>query len=520
VTENQTKQSELVASLLKPQAYPHPVATLELIETHVSWVILTGTYAYKIKKSVKLDFLDFSTLRLRQHYCEEELRLNRRTAPQLYLGVVPICGSEKNPQVGGEGRVIEYALKMRAFQQCAQLDKQLDAGLLTKNDMRDVAATIADYHHHAVRNEYISDKDTVRQISTPQLDNFPPISSVADMRIIHRVREWTTRELHDLESTLVERHKNGFVRECHGDLHLANLVRLSSGIVAFDCVEFSPALRNIDVISDIAFLAMDLVARARQDLAGILVNHYLECTGDYPGMSLFNLYFVYHCMIRAKIAAVRFGERHEAERQAEDVAQLKHHLAVAIRWIKRPPPIVVGMHGFSGSGKTWLSSQMLAELPAVRVRSDIVRKRCLAIAESAGSQSQPGRGNYTVRAMRDVYKVMLDTIERLIEAGFSVIADATFLMRKDRQLLEALAGRKGAALVWIDVSADNDELVRRLQYRAATRDDASEADTAVLAYQRKHSDPLTAAELEYTVFITTDREVDPGAIIKSIRSVH
>ena len=519
VAGNQTRQSELIASLLKPEAYSHPVVTLELIETHISWVILTGTFAYKIKKSVKLDFLDFSTLRQRRYFCDEELRLNRRMAPQLYLEVVPICGSDKNPQVDGAGRAIEYALKMHQFPQSAQLDKQLDAGLLNENDMLDLAERIAAYHHDAVMLDFSSDQEAVRQISTPQLDNFLPINSVTDMRTTRRVQEWTTQSLLDLERTLIERHKNGFVRECHGDLHLANLVRLPSGIVAFDCVEFSPALRNIDVISDVAFLAMDLVARARQDLAGIFVNRYLERTGDYSGMSVFGLYFVYHCMIRAKVAAVRSGERHKAAGRVHDVAQLKHYLAVAIRWIKRPLPIVVGMHGFSGSGKTSLSAQLLSELPAIRVRSDIERKRRLRLAETASSESQPGQGAYTVRARADVYEFMMEVIDGLIEAGFNVIADASFLMRTDRQLLEAVANRNDVAMVWVDASVDNDELVRRLQHRAAVRDDASEADTEVLDYQYKHADPLTTEELKHTVFVETDRQVDPGAIIKSITNV-
>ncbi len=517
---NQTKQSELIASLLKPEAYPHSVASLELIETHISWVILTGTYAYKIKKSVKLDFLDFSTLRLRRHFCEEELRLNRRMAPQLYLDVVPICGSEKRPQVGGDGRAIEYALKMRQFRQSAQLDKQLDAGLLNENDMRDLAETIAMYHRDAEVLDFGSAQDAARQVSTPQLSNFRPILSVTDIKTTHRVQEWTVQSLRDLNRTLIERHKNGFVRQCHGDLHLENLVRLSSGIVAFDCVEFSAALRSIDVISDVAFLAMDLVARARQDLAGIFVNRYLECTGDYSGMSVFGLYFVYHSVIRAKVAAVRSVERQDVEKRAKDIAQLKHYLAVAIRWIKQALPIVVGMHGFSGSGKTWLSTQLMSEVPAIRVRSDIERKRCLGIAESAGSQSQPGRGAYTARARADVYESMMKIVDGLIDAGFNVIADASFVMRTDRQLLEALADRKNAAMVWIDVSADDDELVRRLRHRTDTGDDASEADTEVLDYQYEHADPLTAAELKHTVFVVTDRQVDPGAIVKSIKSMH
>jgi predicted kinase len=409
---------------------------------------------------------------------------------------------------------------MHQFRQSAQLDKQLDAGLLNENDMHDLAATIAAYHHEAIRLDFSNDADAVRQINAPQLDNFPPISAVADMKSTRRIQDWTSRSLRDLESKIVARHKGGYVRECHGDLHLANLVRLPSGIVAFDCVEFDAALRNIDVISDVAFLAMDLVARARQDLAGIFVNRYLEYTGDYAGMSVFGLYFVYHCMIRAKVAAVRSGERQDAAERDQDIAQLKHYLGVAVRWIKRPRPIVVGMHGFSGSGKTWLSTQLMSELPAIRVRSDIERKRALHLAETASSESLPAQGAYTDRARTDVYESLIDVVEGLIDAGYNAIADASFLRRADRQLLATLAESKGVALVWIDVSANNDELHRRLQNRSAAHDDASEADTAVLEYQYQHADSLTAAEAARTVFIETDRKVDPGAIIKSIKSMH
>ena len=515
---NQTRQSELIASLMKPEVYPHPVESLELIETHISWVILTGAYAYKIKKSLKLDFLDFSTLRQRQYFCEEELRLNRRLAPQLYIEVVPICGSEMSPELGGEGRAIEYALKMHQFQQSAQLDRQLEAGLLNENDVRDLAATIAAYHRDAAVLKFAGEEDAVRQIRAPQLDNFPPINSVTDLRTARHIEAWTERSLNELEQTLVQRHKQGFVRECHGDLHLKNLVRLPSGIVAFDCVEFNAALRNIDVISDLAFLAMDLVAYARQDLAAVLVNRYLECTGDYSGMSVFGLYFVYHCMIRAKVAAVRYGEESDAVARDHDSAQLKHYLGVAIRWIRRPQPIAIGMHGFSGSGKTWLSALLMSELPAIRVRSDIERKRQLALDETASTRSGPGRGAYTTHARTEIYEVMMEIVGSLIEARFSVIADASFLRHTHRHLLAALAQRKGVALVWIDASASNDELIRRLEYRKALRNDASEAGPEVLEYQYRHADSLTTAELEHTVIVSTEQPIDPGAIIKSIKS--
>lgn len=216
----QTRQSKLIASLLKPEAYPHPVSSIELIQTHISWVILTGSFAYKIKKSLHLDFLDFSTLERRRYFCEEELRLNRRMAPSLYLGVVPICNSDDNPSVGGEGDVIEYALKMQQFPQSDQLDKQIDAGLLNENDMQELAETIAAYHRDANRLDYRSDEDSLQSIREPVLDNFPPIVSVVDMDATRHVQEWAETSLRELESTLIQRRKNGFVRECHGDLHL------------------------------------------------------------------------------------------------------------------------------------------------------------------------------------------------------------------------------------------------------------------------------------------------------------
>jgi aminoglycoside phosphotransferase family enzyme len=273
-------QSSLIASLQDPDIYPHPVSSIELFETHISWVILTGSFAYKIKKAVDLDFLDFSTLDLRRHYCEEELRLNKQWAPELYLEVLPICGSYDRPMIGGDDRVIEYAVKMVQFPQSAQLDNQLNAGLLQEKDLYELAETIAGYHEKAKIIEYANDKESVRKVTAPMLENFTPLKQAIDMDLLARVQQWTATSLRELKPALIQRRKDGFVRECHGDLHLANLVRSAEGIVAFDCVEFSAELRNIDVISDVAFLVMDLVAHARQDLAFVFLKPCCRRTLD------------------------------------------------------------------------------------------------------------------------------------------------------------------------------------------------------------------------------------------------
>ena len=513
-----SRQAALINALLQPRAYPHPVASIELVETHISWVILTGTYAYKVKKAVRLDFLDFSSLERRQHFCEEELRLNRRWAPTLYLEVIPVRGTADNPIIGGDsGSPIEYALKMRQFPQDAQLDEQLHAGLLNEKDMVSLAETIARYHEQANIIEYANDRESVGKVRAPMMENFSPLRQAIDMDLLSRVQQWTVNSLRELKPRLIQRRKDGFVRECHGDLHLANLVRLPEGIVAFDCVEFSPELRNIDVISDVAFLVMDLVAHARQDLAYVLLNRYLERTGDYSGMDVFNLYFVYHCMIRAKVAAIRSVERTATENREEDIEQLKHNLAVAARWIEAAPPKLIGMHGYSASGKTWVSTQLMSALPAIRVRSDIERKRLFALEETARSDSRPGAGIYTDRASARVYEVLLSITAGLLAAGFNVIIDASFLRRSDRQALRSLAETRGFFFGLVSTAADKALLVARLGKRRLGGEIVSEADTSVLDYQYAHADPLDAVERAHAVFVATDSATDPEQILKSLR---
>lgn len=511
-------QSALIEALLNPRAYSHPVSSIELVETHISWVILTGTFAYKVKKAVRLDFLDFGSLERRRYFCEEELRLNRRWAPDLYLDVVPVRGTSDRPTLGGDsGSVIEYALKMRQFPQDAQLDEQLHAGLLHEKDMVSLAETIARYHGAANVIEYANDRESVGKVRAPMLDNFAPLRQAIDMDLLSRVQEWTTNSLRDLKPGLIQRRKDGFVRECHGDLHLANLVRLPNGIVAFDCVEFSAELRNIDVISDIAFLVMDLVAHARQDLAYILLNRYLECTGDYSGMGVFGLYFVYHCMIRAKVAAIRSVERTAREDREEDIERLKHDLAVAARWIDQAPAKLIAMHGYSASGKTWASSQLMSELPAIRVRSDVERKRLFGIDETDRSDSKPGAGIYTEEARARVYAILLAEAAGLLKAGFNVIVDAAFLRRDDRHSLRSLAENQGLFYGFVSTHADKAVLVSRMQKRRQDGETVSEADTSVLEHQYVHADPLDDEERARTVLVSTDTPTDPGQIIKSLR---
>lgn len=504
------KAIPFIQSLLRAAAFPHSTTEIRYLETHISWVVLTGPYAYKIKKPVSLRFLDFSTVELRKHFCDEELRLNRRWAPELYLGVVEIRGSPEAAAIEGKGPLIDYAIKMKQFPQSARLDAQLAAGTLDSDDMRSLAAMLASKH----RDADVKTPDILDSVSRPMMDNFDDIAKHYDQALLHSLKAWTVTALNELRPTLDDRRDHGFIRECHGDLHLANLVRLESGITAFDCVEFSAKLRDIDVISDVAFLVMDLVARQRDDLAYDFLNRYLECSGDYEGMQLFDLYFAYHCLIRAKIAVIRGSERSNPSEARADEGELLHYLAVAKDCVSRPPPIVIAMHGFSGSGKTWVSDRLLSALPAVRVRSDVERKRLHGYENTQRSGSAIGQGIYTDAASCVVYERLAEIATTLLDSGHNAIIDASFLKLAERNRMRDLANQLGANFLMLDTYASRSELLARLQARES---DASEADVDVLQHQLDFADPLTAVERLTT--ISVDTEVPDGieACIREIR---
>ncbi|MDJ0939736.1 MAG: AAA family ATPase [Woeseiaceae bacterium] len=510
-------QAKIVEAFRRGEGIADASAEVRMLETHISWVFLVGEFAYKLKKAIRLNFLDFTGLDRRRHFCDEELRLNRSWAPELYLEVVPVTGTCERPVMGGDGDAIEYALKMRQFPQSARLDKQLELGELDAGDMRQLAEGIADRHAAARVIDFEGREHALGLVTQPVLDNYPHVEAIADNVELARVREWTEKRLEALETTLIGRHRKGFIRECHGDLHLANLVRLESGIVAFDCVEFASELRDIDVLSDISFLAMDLAARGRPDLAYVFTNRYLERTGDYAGMVLFDLYVVYHCMIRAKVAAIRARERGDAASRSQDVDEVMHYLRLAIRWIDRPKPILVAMQGLSGSGKTWLSSRLLHALPATRIRTDVERKRLIGAEEGAWTGSKAGEGLYAAEARAAVYDDVLNKARRLLAARQTVIVDAALLDRAMRERVREVAADAGSPFVIVEAFAPQEVLVERIRGRVASGDFVSEADLAVLDYQTAHSEALQEDERARTVRVDTSGDTDLGGIVAAIR---
>ncbi len=514
--ESVEREKALVRALSHGRAYDHPVENIRVLDTHISWVVLTGHFAYKIKKPIKLAFLDYSTLEMRKHYCELELELNRRWAPELYLDVVPVCGSFEAPVVGGDGTPIEYALRMKQFPQSAQLDAQLAAGLLVNKDMVDLAETVARIHAEIPVCNAPGPDAFLAAIRGQMLDNFDYLQESTREDDVQRLLSWTRQGLDDHGDLLRARFESGLVRECHGDLHLRNLVRLSSGVTPYDCVEFSVELRSIDVISDVSFLVMDLVARGEQQLAYAFINRYLECSGDYAGVTVLGLYVVYHALIRAKIAVIRAIERAHETARRHDQKEAAHYCAVARRWMEPGAPRLIIMHGYSGSGKTWLSRQLMLRLPAIRVRSDIERKRMHGLQETERSSAAPGQGLYGPGVSAGVYERLAGLAETMLAAGQNVIVDAAFLDRSERDRFCDLAGRMGSDFAILSARAAHEKLELRVEERQRTGSDPSDADVAVLRYEFDHSDPLGDDERDRVVEVATDRPVDIDKVCESL----
>jgi hypothetical protein len=514
-----SSDTSLIEALRSPAAFAHAVDKIDLIETHISWVLLAGEFVYKIKKPVTLDFLDFHDLEQRKFFCEEELRLNRHWAPDIYLDVIPITRHNGQVQFGGSGTAIEYALRMRRFDQDKLLDRQLQLGLVKAADLSELGAHIADRHQAAPVVD-ASQRDRYLRLNMQFMrDNFTALEGFVRPALLTSIRDWSERKLQELEAQFGLRFDAGFVRACHGDLHLANLVRLDDRITAFDCIEFSADLRHIDVICDIAFLLMDLVLRRYHGLAAHFLNRYLERTGDYAGMSVFSLYFVYRCLVRAKVAAIRCQAHADPLDKARDRATVAQYADMARRQIAPREPILVITSGFSGSGKTWVSTEVLGALPAIRIRSDIERKRLFGLHELANSESGIAAGIYSAESSDKVYARMFSAARSILTAGHNVILDAAFLRRAERVAAVEIARSCNCVPVILTVSAPAETLRERILRRKEHASDASEAGLAVLEYQLANAEPVSDDEQAVVMSVNNVGVVDAAAIVAGMRKL-
>ena len=516
--ENCTEAGFEIQELLRPAAFPHPVTHPELRETHVSWIILTGPVAYKIKKAQKLDFLDASTLERRRHLCEEEIRLNKRLTPELYLDVIAITKDASGVHVGGSGSIVEYAVRMRQFDTEQELPALVARGEITVDEVTMLAERLAEFHSRAAVAPQADSFDYVAQLRHSVLGNMATLLSHLDSSEqfpeLGMLIDWTHDSLHTFADRFRKRQQDGFVRECHGDLHAHNIVRWHGRLTPFDCLEFDPKLRWIDVMNDVAFLVMDFAALGRKDLAYAFLSRYVEHTGDYDGVRLLPFYAVYRAAVRAMVDALS-AEQHPA-RHVEFYERLQCRVRTAVDFMQSRSPTLFIMHGPSGSGKSWLSERLVPRIQALRIRSDLERGR-LAGAALAPNHSTFRHGVYAPEMTRRVYARLASCAENCLLAGVNTIVDAAFLETEQRRMFQDLADRLGVQFVIVSCMAEEQEMANRIAARRAAKKDPSEADAAVLEQQLRHLDPLQTDEQAYVTAVDTMQPDPAGAVMGNLR---
>ncbi|MEG5017412.1 MULTISPECIES: AAA family ATPase [unclassified Microcoleus] len=490
----------LIQQMLQPGFYPHGVTEpVQLIQTHASFVLLTGDYTYKIKKPVNFGFLDYSTLEKRQHFCNEELLLNRRTAPEIYLEVLPIVKigdsfqfGSKLPAITPAEVAVEYVLKMREFPQDSLFLSLLDHGLLTEQIMADLGREVANFHSTAISNSYIRTFGEVSQIRAAIDNNYlisqKYIGGPQTQAQFQETKDYTDAFFEKNQELFNRRIAHDKIRECHGDLHLRNIALWQEKILLFDCIEFNEPFRFVDVMYDVAFTVMDLESRGRRDLGNAFLNTYIEQTGDWEGLQLLPLYLSRQAYVRAKVTSLMLDDSAISTAQKAEISQTAaHYYKLAWQYTKPRLGKLTLMSGLSGSGKSTAARYLARRTGAIHIRSDAVRKHLGGISLN----ERGGPDLYSDEMTAQTYGRLLKLGIILAERGWDVILDAKFDRPNWRTDAMNQAQSHGLPLQIIYCTAPLEVLRERLQQR---RGDIADATAELLNSQQAAFEPFTELE--------------------------
>ena len=488
----------IIEQMLSPDFYNHPVTEpIQLLQTHISFVLLTGRYAYKVKKPMNFGFLDFSSLEKRKYFCEEELRLNRRLAPNLYLSVLPIIEQDGKYSFDRSGTetAVEYAIAMPEFLQADLLIEMFGSGRLTTDHVKQIGEQLALFHQNALTNEHINSFGTMESVRAVANDNYASTEKyigIAQTQLqLDQTRNYTEQFFTENVALFSDRIAKGKVRECHGDVHLKNICLYQDQIQIFDCIEFNEPFRNSDVLYDAAFLLMDLQFRGRRDLASIFLNTYLERTGDYEGAVLLPLHCSMRAYIRAKVTSFLLDDPNipaDVKTNARNEAAAYYQLAWEYTQPKQGKLLI--MSGVSGSGKSTTAKAIASEQDAIYLRSDAIRKQIAGIAlMERGSDDI-----YTPEMTAKTYTRLAELGVLLASKGFTVILDAKYDRISLRSQAIALAQAQNIPVEIIYCTAPLEVLQQRLRDRAIANNDIADATIELLASQQAAFEDFTNEE--------------------------
>ena len=493
---------QLDTLMLRPDSYPHPVdLPIRKVETHISAVYLTGTYAYKVKKPVNFGFVDFSTLEKRAHFCQQELMLNRRFAPELYLEVVSITPEGvqaeglphflKNKNLNAQ-KNLEFAVKMRQFDPNCVLSHLFEQNKpLTEQQLQQLAQHLAQFHLQAAPVTDQAPWGWPDKVAQPMFENFPVLYQQFPQwhERLHKLETWTRHTLIQHRALLAKRRYKGFIRACHGDLHLDNIALINHRAIPFDGIEFNEQFRWIDPISDLAFLYMDLVFRGHENMAQHLLLQWLHATQDTEALKLLAFYLVYRALVRAKITTLR-GQQLRSEARTQLFETVERYIALAESFSQRHTPFLILMQGISGSGKSYYAHMLSKQLGAIVISSDRERKRLAGLPATQRPDETLKPQLYSAEMNRKTYSRLHTLAQAFLEAGWPVILDATFLKQAHRRAALALAG-KLPALVF-SIQTDMNTCKTQIQKRRQLNNDPSDVDETVMLHQWQFMEPPDA----------------------------
>ncbi len=504
-------QEGLITTMLQPCFYPRRPSEVTHLETHISHLFFAGDLVYKVKKPVRFSFLDYSTLAKRRYYIHEEVRLNRRLAPSVYLGVLPISYENHGWQLGSDANPVEYTLIMRRLPARRMLDFLLERGLVTPEMLRSLAQIMASFHAEAATSEKISaggHPDTIQKLWEENLEDIQPfVGSLLDSDSFGALHDFGKRFLNEHKDLLLRRVQEGRIREVHGDLHCEHICFAPEGIQIFDCVEFSRRLRCCDVASETAFLVMDMESRGAGELGREFLRRYLELTEDRELPHLLTFYKCHRALVRGKVFGLQLVEMSE-------MAERYFDLAYSYTWDEFKPFLVL-VCGLTGSGKSTLARALSRRLGLPVVSSDATRKALAGTAERH-EQLSYGEGIYSTAMTERTYSAMAEQAEEYIIHGQGAILDATFQQAAQRAAIMSLAERKGVPLVAIHCYAPEKLTQERLRRRAEEGSDISDGRWEIYAAQKEAFEPPT--EFPTLSYLFLDTEPPPAELASKVES--